>query len=107
MKPRYIHDCKACNFLGQHNEYDLYYCARCEGGSVIARRSSEGSDYSSSMLSIVIHRALVELSHGIMMMRGDGTGERIPPRQGDPLYVAAHRVLDRDFAKIKIKNGKG
>lgn len=26
MNPRYPHWCNNCLFLGQHNEFDLYYC---------------------------------------------------------------------------------
>lgn len=26
MKRRYIHDCSSCKFLGEHREFDLYFC---------------------------------------------------------------------------------
>ena len=30
MKPRYVHDCENCHFVGQHDtlggDADLYYC---------------------------------------------------------------------------------
>lgn len=56
--PRFQHDCDSCEYLGQSDErakrdYDLWYCARCDGGSLIARRSSEGSDYASSPIDIL------------------------------------------------------
>lgn len=60
MKPRHTHDCDTCEFLGRLDyfdpwsetwqETDLYFCAKADryaGGTLIARRSSEGSDYSS------------------------------------------------------------
>jgi len=49
---RYKHDCKNCTYLGQFNEYDLYFCL--QGGkipTVIARFSSEGPDYYSGITS--------------------------------------------------------
>lgn len=49
MSPRYAHDCPACRFLGRVAIYDLYVCREVDavGNSLIARRSSEPSDYSS------------------------------------------------------------
>lgn len=44
MEPRYAHDCSACLFLGQHEEYDLYYCTGYEK-TPVARRSDAPSDY--------------------------------------------------------------
>jgi hypothetical protein len=49
-KPRYEHDCNACTFLGQYEDYDLYFCLR--GGNrptVIYRYGDEGSQYSSGL----------------------------------------------------------
>jgi hypothetical protein len=47
--PKFIHDCTICKFLGRFNEHDLYVCMPKKGGrgSLIARFSSEGSEYSS------------------------------------------------------------
>ena len=50
MKPKFKHDCDCCNFLGHHQEHDLYHCS--QGGSiptVIARWSDYGPDYSSGL----------------------------------------------------------
>lgn len=51
MKPQFEHDCDNCEFLGHviinDEGADLYYCAR--EPTVIARRSSDGPDYSSGM----------------------------------------------------------
>lgn len=48
-KPRFIHDCDECTFLGRYEgagtNYDLYYC----GDTVIARYGSEGSCYTSGL----------------------------------------------------------
>lgn len=44
MEPRYAHDCSACLFLGQHEEYDLYFCTGYEK-TPLARRSDAPSDY--------------------------------------------------------------
>ncbi len=46
--PRYEHDCTACVFLGQYNEYDLYFCPH--EPTLIARRSSEDGDYRSGIV---------------------------------------------------------
>ena len=49
MAPRYQHDdCDACVYLGQFNEYDLYYCPG--EPTVIARASSNGPDYFSGII---------------------------------------------------------
>ena len=42
-QPRYTHDCTECVFLGRYGPWDLY--ADVEQDTVVARRSSEGSDY--------------------------------------------------------------
>lgn len=51
-QPYHEHDCTRCTFLGHKNGMDLYHCV--QGGvhqmpTVIARRSSEGSDYKSGL----------------------------------------------------------
>jgi NCAIR mutase (PurE)-related protein len=51
MSARYEHDCDRCTFLGEHGAVDLYVCARNGAAdTVIARRSDEGSDYSSGLV---------------------------------------------------------
>ncbi len=45
--PRYKHDCDACVFLGRYGVNDLYFCA--SEPTLIARQSSEGSDYLSGL----------------------------------------------------------
>jgi hypothetical protein len=45
--PRYEHDCVGCIFLGRYGVNDLYYCA--SEPTLIARQSSEGSDYLSGL----------------------------------------------------------
>lgn len=51
MKPTYTHDCDSCQFLGtvnvQERVTDLYYCGK--EPTLIARYSSEGSDYASGL----------------------------------------------------------
>jgi len=51
--PRYTHDCSACTFLGEHGFDDLYHCPQHGNPTLIARRSSEGPDYSSFPASVV------------------------------------------------------
>lgn len=64
--PLYAHDCESCKFLGRHGEQDLYVhvgSSRKSGlhQTVIARSSSEGSDYESGMgFSFGLSAALTE-----------------------------------------------
>ena len=46
-QPMYEHDCKSCKFLGNADNADLYCCTSGGQKTVIARFSSEGSDYQS------------------------------------------------------------
>ena len=59
---QYKHDCAACTFLGRSSEgHDLYYCT--QGGTfptVIARRSSDGSDYVSGVVFAEHHKSIGE-----------------------------------------------
>jgi hypothetical protein len=73
VTPTFQHDCDACRFLGTvtgPNPYhaglpyvwDLYFCERSDGGSVIARHSDEGCEYLSTpvkLLSPSSHPALL------------------------------------------------
>jgi hypothetical protein len=49
--PWYKHDCTNCTFLGQFEEYDLYYCPQGNIPTVIARFSDDGPDYTSGLNS--------------------------------------------------------
>lgn len=51
--PRYTHDCDGCEFLGECGTYDLYYCARCDEGTIIARASSDAPDYASTPVALL------------------------------------------------------
>mgnify|MGYP001443572383 CR=1 FL=1 len=60
--PRYQHDCENCKPLGQFGDADLYYCDNqgVVGETVIARYSSEGSDYQSGLVFAATVPALGE-----------------------------------------------
>jgi len=76
LKPRYKHDCDDCVLVGAitypaplstgtapMRNADLYYCANsdaADGGSVLARFSSRGSDYASVSLKILKHHYIKE-----------------------------------------------
>ena len=49
MTPLYDHDCPDCAFLGTFDNKDLYFCPRGLT-TIIARNSSEGSDYQSGLV---------------------------------------------------------
>lgn len=75
MKPHYQHDCDQCVWLGSITfpaplstgqapltNADLYYCERCDGGTVIARFSSKGSNYASCPVNIIEQSYLPRLA---------------------------------------------
>ena len=43
--PIFLHDCKACRFLGRINGRDLYFCPN--GNDYLARFGSKGEEYTS------------------------------------------------------------
>jgi len=52
MKPRYLHDCSRCKFLGAYNEYDLYFCPQTVNiPTVIARYGHDDPEYTSGLNS--------------------------------------------------------
>jgi hypothetical protein len=55
---RFTHDCDNCEFLGQFNEYDLYYCEDAFEPTVVARYGDDGPEYTSGIHSS--NPALVE-----------------------------------------------
>jgi hypothetical protein len=52
VKPRFEHDCTKCIFTGQDEEFDFYYCPPFQG-TVVARYSDDGPDYTSQPVSCV------------------------------------------------------
>ena len=47
---RFAHNCTCCTYLGQWNEYDLYFCERCcIVPSVVARWGNDRADYVSGL----------------------------------------------------------
>lgn len=111
-KPRYEHDCSTCIFLEQYKTYDLYYCPigkkeptpHVLGGSVIARYSSVGSEYTSGDFAILLSGAIRELAYGVTEIIAEGE-KRIPPRNGAPLYVAMARILDKELVSVRYLRG--
>lgn|SRR3990167_8419860 len=63
-RPRWTHDCKACRFLGRFDyaesptdprwHYDLYYCPKSSGGTVLARWGQQGPQYTSLILTLIV-----------------------------------------------------
>lgn len=47
IQPRYTHDCNKCEFLGIHEEYDLYFCP--DEPTIIARYGNKGNEYGSGL----------------------------------------------------------
>ena len=48
--PRFQHDCTACTYLGQHDEFDLYFCPQGSFPTVIARYGDDGPEYQSGLI---------------------------------------------------------
>lgn len=47
-KPKFIHDCKNCIFLGHHEKYDMYFCPN--EPTIILRYGNDGYEYSSGLV---------------------------------------------------------
>ena len=92
---RFNHDCQGCEFLGEWREYDLYFCKKCENGTVIARYGSEGSNYASCALDILVDRLSPDYTLGRLM--SDGSTKSLTKaeikehNENDPL-IAAYRL---------------
>ena len=84
LKPQYAHDCENCEFLGQHTGHDLYYCGTADHGSVIARYSSEPSEYISYPVFIIR-----EAAEGLRQFRDEPTYW-----DNHPLMVAYRKLVD-------------
>lgn len=82
MIPRYKHDCKACVYVGQYQEYDLYACPQYSLPTIIARYSSEGSHYLSADVSV----ALLAQSEG-----------------GEALRLGLRKAVDRGLVEVKMR----
>lgn len=96
---RHIHDCEACKFLGNYKEYDLYHCAnQILGGDVIARYGSNGVEYTSESVNVLIRQGIFELAMGLNEMKG-GIISHIGPREGEPLMVGLARLMERGTVK--------
>ena len=60
MKPEHEHDCNSCIFLGNYYSSpkkicDMYYCKGSDGGTIIIRNSSDGPDYWSMPVCMLIN----------------------------------------------------
>lgn len=50
-KPKFTHDCNACQFLGHFEGHDVYICPS-DMPSIIARYGNEGPEYSSTLVKL-------------------------------------------------------
>lgn len=70
-RPRYVHDCSKCTFLGCYDEADLYFCkAQCTGETVLARFSDEGSNYQSGLCFAYGVNPLLTRARRLAVQRG-------------------------------------
>lgn len=59
MEPHYEHDCDQCYFLmsiisQDKGKFDIYYCHKCDGGTLLARFGNEPEAYSSWPIAIYL-----------------------------------------------------
>lgn len=57
MTPRFQHDCDECRYLGEHGQYDVYWCPQAavpDLPTVVLRRSDEPSDCTSCPVRVVL-----------------------------------------------------
>lgn len=45
LRPRYLHDCEACEFIGAYGPYDIYRCPQGGYPTVICRYGNAGDAY--------------------------------------------------------------
>ena len=98
-KPRFIHDCDNCLFLGQYDQFDCWYCPESKssisGGSVIMRSSDDGPDYCSYDLSTAHRIALSPISSSI---RHTSTFEA--------LLACLRTITETELVKVKYRVDK-
>lgn len=80
MVPQFTHDCSACKFITTVGKMDVYTCR----DSIIARFSSEGSDYASTPMEIFTDA--IKNNSGIRLVNGSVMKFRD--------YLASEHVLD-------------
>jgi hypothetical protein len=73
-QPRYTHDCDACQFVGHVDRYDVHFCKRCDGGTIIMRYGSDGPQYASAPLFVLDKNPDAEgiLRRGLAFARSKG-----------------------------------
>ena len=55
MKPRHIHSCPDCRYVGQHEEYDIYICTAIPNHTaLVARYGNQDHEFESLGLRDVV-----------------------------------------------------
>ncbi|MCX6827608.1 MAG: hypothetical protein NTV06_10160 [candidate division Zixibacteria bacterium] len=75
-KPRYLHGCNECLWLGQFNEYDLYFCYQNGIPTAIARYG-DSEDYKSGLIfaELGFDEALAEANRRRLKLIADSQRE--------------------------------
>jgi hypothetical protein len=93
-KPKFIHDCDACTFLGHYNNHDLYACAR-KGAidTVIARYGDDGPAYASGLI-FALRGLIPELVEAFLRARKKGlvAGEDAVGAKDQELHLFIDKV---------------
>ena len=53
IMPTHKHNCESCKHIKTVNNVDWYHCPKCDGGTLVGRRSDEPSDYWSMTVGII------------------------------------------------------
>lgn len=76
-KPRFKHDCDSCKFLGNYEDYDLYFCEQGGDPTIVARYGNKGEQYQSGM-SFARYDGLKHLYVGKLIAIDKGYLEKEP-----------------------------
>lgn len=96
---RFTHDCDSCVFVGQHGDHDVWFCPRCDGGSLIARYGNEGSEYASTPLFCLRPEHIAFLKKNPDYSAGQTWLWALEQPEVKPHAVAAQEAADRAAAK--------
>lgn len=90
MKPVFQHNCEKCTYIGTTHGPDRDWYVH--GDTILAREDDEGSEYWSTLISMVDER----------WMRPIGHFDANPPRESlSTMYLLAYALLERFRENLK------
>ncbi len=117
-RPRYVHDCDICQFLGRHGDKDLYLhhtekSAALGSSTVIARESDDPPDYQSGMsFSFGLNESLTEARHraeqlGLLNYPVDEALHSIPPSNASSVEEFRQKAASHPLVRLANSLHKG